>query len=154
MMISIGSGAKGRPCRVESGLTLVEVVVAFGISVVAVLGIISGYLFGVASAQRSSLSMAATARALQRIEQTRGAQWDSSRWPAADQLLASNFPVEVVSLRLDTTGKPAVYATNFIDIESVSVNPPLKKIRADCVWSFNGIQLLTNTIETCRAPDQ
>jgi type II secretory pathway pseudopilin PulG len=51
-------------------LTLVEVVVALGISVLAVAGIVSGYLFSIVSAQRSALSLVAGAKAVERMEET------------------------------------------------------------------------------------
>jgi Tfp pilus assembly protein PilV len=137
-----------------AGLTLVEVVVALGISVLAVAGVVAGYLFGIGSSQRSVLNLAANARALERLEQVRSAKWDLSSWPAVDQLVASNFPNEVVILSLANVGSTAVYATNFTQISQISTDPPLKSVHVDCVWTFKGAQLITNALETCRAPDQ
>lgn len=137
-----------------AGMTLVEVVVAMAISTIAVAAIVTGYLFSITSAQRSALSMAANARAVERIEQTRSAKWDLSSWPAVDQLVATNFPDEVVVLDQNGAGTRIIYGTNMTRISQVSLNPPLKEICVDCVWNFNGSQLLTNTVETCRAPDQ
>ena len=60
---------------------------------------------------------------------------------------------------IPTKGSPAstnfqFWVTNFITITDLTANPPLRRIHVDCVWSFRGTQLLTNSIETCRAPDQ
>jgi type II secretory pathway pseudopilin PulG len=140
--------------QARAGLTLVEVVVALGISVLAVAGIVAGYLFGIGSAQRSVLSLAASAKALERLEEARSAKWDLSSWPAVDELVASNFPNEVIILSLADAGSTAVYATNFTQIAQISTDPPLKTVHVDCVWTFKGAQLLTNAMETCRAPDQ
>ena len=137
-----------------AGLTLVEVVVALGISVLAVAGIVSGYLFSIASAQKSVLSLAAGAKAIQRIEETRGAKWDTSSSPAVDQLVASNFPDQQVILDHNGAGTAITYGTNFTQISQISTNPPLKRVHVDCVWKFKASQLLTNMVETCRAPDQ
>jgi len=137
-----------------AGMTLVEVVVALAISALAVAAIVTGYLFSITSVQRSALSLLAGARASERIEETRSAKWDISSWPPVDQLVATNFPDQVVSLDKDATGNQIIYATNITQISQISLNPPLKEIRVDCVWSFKGGQLLTNTVETCRAPDQ
>jgi hypothetical protein len=137
-----------------AGLTLVEVVVALGISMLAVSGIVMGYLFGIGTAQRSALNLAAGAKALERIEQTRSAKWDTSSWPVIDQLVSSNFPSQVVTLGMAGASRNPVYGTNYLEISQMSLNPPLKRIHVDCVWSFRGLQLTTNTIETCRAPDQ
>jgi type II secretory pathway pseudopilin PulG len=137
-----------------SGLTLVEVVVALGISTMAIAGIISSYLFSIAAAQKSTLSMAASAQAIRRVEETRSAKWDTSSWPQVDQLVQTNFQDEVVVLDHGAAGNGITYGTNSTQILLVSLNPPLKKIHVDCVWNFKGTRLITNSVETCRAPDQ
>jgi type II secretory pathway pseudopilin PulG len=131
-----------------------EVVVALAISGLAVAAIVTGYLFSIASAQKSSLAMAAGAKAMERIEETRGAKWDTSSWPQVDQLVVSNFPNELVVLDENAAGNGITYATNITQISQVSLDPPLKVIHVDCVWAFKGGQLITNGVETCRAPDQ
>ena len=135
-------------------MTLVEVVVALAISGLVVGGMISGYVFSLTAAEKSALSLAANARAMQRVEETRSAKWDLSSYPPVDELVATNFPDQVVLLDLSGSGAQATYATNTTWISQISAAPPLKRIRVDCVWRFNGKQLVTNTIETCRAPDQ
>jgi type II secretory pathway pseudopilin PulG len=135
-------------------MTLAEVVIALAISSMVVAGIFSGYIFSINSAQRWALSLAANASAMERIEETRSATWDTASWPAVDQLVAANFTNEVVVLDHSGTGSGIVYATNITQISVISTNPPLKRIRVDCIWSFKGGQLITNTIETCRAPDE
>jgi type II secretory pathway pseudopilin PulG len=143
-----------RSARRIAGLTLVEVIVALAISSLAVAGIINGYLFTITSAQRSALSLIANARAMERIEETRSAKWDTSSWPPVDQLVSTNFPDQVITLDLDGSGTNALYATNVTQIIGVSTNPPLRRVRVDCIWAFKGKQLMTNTVETCRAADQ
>ena len=143
-----------RTANSEVGMTLVEVVVALSISGLAVGAIVSGYLFSATSAENSALSLAANARAMERIEETRSAKWDTASSPAVDELISSNFPDKVITLDLSGSGSGITYATNLTQISMVSTSPPLKRIRVDCVWSFKGSRLLTNTIETCRAPDQ
>ena len=151
---SVSNGPWEKSVYANAGMTLVEVVVALAISALVVAAIVTGYLFSITSSQRSALSLVASARALERVEQTRSAKWDMSSWPTVDQLVATNFPDELVALDLDGTGTRITYATNITVISQMSVNPPLKDIRVDCVWNFNGSQLITNTVETCRAPDQ
>ena len=142
-----------RLARTQAGMTLAEVVVAIAISGLAVVGIVSGYLFAVRSAEKSALSLAANARAMERLEATRGAKWDTSSWPAVDQLVITNFPAQEVLLDLSGSGLGSTYGTTVLQISQISTNPPLRRIRVDCIWKFNGTQLLTNTIESCRAPD-
>ncbi|SPE57119.1 conserved exported hypothetical protein [Verrucomicrobia bacterium] len=135
-------------------MTLVEVVVALAVSGLAVAGVVNGYIYSVASAERSALSGAANARASERLEQTHAATWITSTTPPVDQLAATNFPPEVVTLDQAATGNAITYATNFTQIFPLSTNPPVRCIRVDCVWTFDGTHLLTNTLQTCRSPDQ
>ena len=39
-------------------------------------------------------------------------------------------------------------------ITPISVIPPMRRVRVDCVWLFNGVDPITNSIETERAPTQ
>lgn len=143
-----------RPRRAEAGMTLVEVAMAMGVAGLAIMGIINGYMFCTQSARESALSLAASARAVERLEQTRAASWQTSSYPQVCQLVASNFPPETVTLDLPSANGAITYATNYITISQISTNPPLMQVRVDCVWSFPGTaKLQTNTIQTCRAPD-
>jgi type II secretory pathway pseudopilin PulG len=134
-------------------MTLIEVVVALAITGLTVAGIVTGYIFCTTSSVKDSLYMAANAKAMQRIEETRSAIWDTSSFPAVDQLVATNFPDEVVT-NLSGADSGITSATIQTDITQISTNPSLKEIRVDCIWQFKGVETITNTIETCRAPDQ
>ncbi len=140
--------------KLESGMTLAEVVIAMFIAGLAMIGIISGYFYCTSSAEKSGLYLAANARALERLEETRSAKWDTASWPQVDQLMASNFPSKNVILDLSGSGGNAISATLNTEITQISTTPPLKRVRVDCIWLFKGAERITNTIETCRAPDQ
>jgi type II secretory pathway pseudopilin PulG len=150
-----------RVCRTahlqsRTGMTLVEVVVALGIASLTVVSLVSGYIFTTVSAEKSGLSLAANARAMERLEDTRGARWDTSSWPVVDELWATNFPTKGVILDLSGEGAGTTYATNYTSITQISSSPPLRRIRVDCVWQFRNRQfssLVTNSVEICRAPD-
>jgi type II secretory pathway pseudopilin PulG len=133
-------------------MTLIEVVIALAITAVTVAGIISGYTYCTTSSVKAELEQAANTRAMERIEQTRSAQWDASGWPAVDQLVATNFPDEIVSLEM--SGTNGTLATIQTTIAQISDSPPLRSIHVDCIWQFQGGAFITNSIETCRAPDQ
>jgi type II secretory pathway pseudopilin PulG len=143
-----------RTRRTEQGVTLIEVLVAFIISGLALAGMVSGYIFANTSAEKFALSLAANAQASQMMEQMRSATWDISSFPIIDELTASNFPNQVVTLELIGNSTNVIYATNFAQISTVSSNPPLRRIRVDTVWNYRGVQVWTNTIESFRAPDQ
>ena len=134
-------------------MTLTEVVVATSITGLAILGIVSGYTYCTYSAQKAALSLAAHARAMERIEETRSAKWDTSSFPAVDQLMASNFPNRVVVLDRSGAGVATASASIQTEISTVATNPPLKRIRVNCSWTFRG-EAVVSTIETFRAPDQ
>ena len=133
-------------------MTLVEVVFALGISVLMVAGIVSSYIYGTAAAIKAELAQAANAKALERIEQARSVQWDPTTWQGVDNLVASNFPDEVVTLDMPGTNAVGTTATVQTTIAQLSVTPPLRSIHVDCIWQFRGGELITNSIETIRAP--
>lgn len=140
----------------ELGMTLAEVVVALSIAGLTVASLVGGYISSTVSAEKASLSLAANTRALERLEDTHGASWNVAASPVVDQLLVTNFPTETVILDLSGQGTGTTYGTNFTTISQVSVTPPLRRIRVDCVWRFQNRQsstLYTNTVETLRAPD-
>lgn len=146
--------AKSARARQHSrkGMTLIEVLIALAIAGLGVGAIISGYMFTVTSAERNALSLAANARAMQRVEEIRAAQWDTSL--SIDQLSITNFSDELVTLDTSGTSGVVTYATNHVLISDISTFPPLRRIRVDCTWKFYDGRVMTNTIETCRAPDR
>ena len=134
-------------------MTLAEVVVAMAITGLAVGGIVTGYAYCTNSAERAALSLAASARAMERIEESRSAKWDTASWPPVDQVVATNFPSKVVTLDLSGSGEVATTATLNTLISEISASPPLKSIRVDCIWKYK-TEMVTKSIEVCRAPDQ
>jgi hypothetical protein len=135
-------------------MTLVEVIVALAITGVTVAGVVSGYIFCTTATIKDSLYLAANSRASERMEEVRAAAWNTSIYPNVDQLTVTNFPDQTVTLNKDGTGSDVVTATIKTDITQISSAPPLRRIRVDCIWLFKGTELVTNSIETCRAPDQ
>lgn len=134
-------------------MTLVEVVVALAITGLMVAGIVTGYIFCTTSTVKDSLYMAANARAMERLEETRSAIWAPYR-AVPDDLVATNFPDKVVTLDLSGSDSETTSATLKTDISQISLSPPIRRIRVDCIWQFRGVELITNTIETIRASDQ
>ena len=135
-------------------MTLAEVIIALAITGVTLGGIVSGYIYCTTAALKAELVQAASAQAMARIEQARSAQWDTVGTTNVDQLVATNFPNEVVSLDTPGSGTNGTLATIVTTISQISVTPPLRNIRVDCIWLFRGSEWMTNTIETIRAPDQ
>jgi prepilin-type N-terminal cleavage/methylation domain-containing protein len=142
------------PPRGRAGMTLVEVIVALAITGLMVAGIIRGYVYCATSAVRAELAQAANAKAMQRIEEARSIQWSTSSSSAEDRLVATNFPPETVTLNMPGTDTNGTLATIQTTISPISLIPPLKKIRVDCIWQFRGAEWVTNSIETIRAADQ
>lgn len=134
--------------------TLAEVVIATGLSALAVGGTLYGYVMAVRRAEWSAHRLAAHSLAAGRVEQARAAKWDPLGYPPVDELVSSNFPVTVSVLDIPITRTNIAYATNVTTISLISTNPPLKMIRVDTSWIFPRGRAFTNTIVTYRAPDQ
>jgi prepilin-type N-terminal cleavage/methylation domain-containing protein len=142
------------PSRPATGYTLIEVVVSLAIGGIMVAGMIAGYVQAATHAEWSAYSLAAQSLAMQRIEQTRAARWDTLHFPPIDQVVSSNFPITIEMLDVPVSGGNPVLATNYTTITTVSTDPPLKFIQVDCVWPFANRGVFTNTIITYRAPGQ
>jgi prepilin-type N-terminal cleavage/methylation domain-containing protein len=150
MYCSLRGVSPGR--KVQAAFTLAEVVIALAIFAIVIQGVIWGYVTCTRRAEWSAHSLAAQSLASQGVEQARAAKWDPQSWPMVDELPPSKFE-QIDALDIPIAGTPR-YATNFITITQVSANPPLREIRADCVWKFLNRGLFTNTVITLRAPDQ
>jgi len=143
--------------KTEPGFTLTEVVVAVVIIALTFGMVIYGYLRTADRAEWSSYSFAAQSLAMQGIEQARAAKWDPQAWPVVDELGVTNF-TQVEPLDVPVAGEP-VMGTSYISITTVSIDPPLRQLRADCVWFMRPrpakiVGPFTNTAVTLRAPDQ
>jgi hypothetical protein len=138
----------------NGAFTLTEVVFSLAIIGLTAGGIINGYIQSARLTDWQAHSLAAHSLAMQRVEQCRAAKWDTRSFPAVDELVSSNFPTVVEQMDLPTISTNVSYATIYTTITSVSTNPPLRMMQADCVWRFPGRGWFTNTIVTYRAPDQ
>ncbi|HEX7860845.1 MAG TPA: prepilin-type N-terminal cleavage/methylation domain-containing protein [Verrucomicrobiae bacterium] len=138
----------------RSAFSLVELVIATAIGALTVGGSMYAYVFSARRAEWSAYSLAAHSLAMQRIEQARAAKWDPKGFPPVDELVSTNFNARVDVLDIPISGTNISYATSITSIASVSLNPPLKKIRVDCTWSFVSGRSFTNTVVAYRAPDQ
>jgi prepilin-type N-terminal cleavage/methylation domain-containing protein len=142
----------------QRGFTLTEVVVSLAVAVTGYAGVIGGYIYVSDRAQWSAHSMAAQALAMESIEQVRAAQWDTQTWPNLDEAKPTNAVI-VVPLDVPLYSGTLHWATNYLTISNLSTKPPLRLLRADCVWNMPsrraGLQgPFTNTIITYRAADQ
>ena len=136
-----------------AGFTLAEVVVSAALAAITVAGVITGYVQSQERADWSGSSLAAQALAVQRLEQTRAARWDTEA--GVDQVITANFPTQSLPFDLPMAGTNVLYATNYTTITSISTNAPLlKMIQVDCVWRWNRTsRIFTNSVATYRAPD-
>ncbi len=152
MVVALHKGIVRRN-RARSGFTLAQVVMSLFLLALLIQGVIYGYVQSTRRAEWSGRSLAAQSLAMQAIEQARAAKWDPETWPPQDELPPTNFST-VETLDLPVAGDP-IYATNYVSISVVSLNPPLRQISADCVWSLPpSTRCYTNSISTLRAPDQ
>ena len=142
--------------RPRQGFTLVEVLVAMAIIGLVFTSVLAAYLSAIDRSEWSGYSLAAQSIAAQGIEQARSAKWDPQAWPVVDDLGPTNF-VQVEPLDI-TSSRQTVFATNYISITTVSANPLMRQIQADCVWTLASRARnrgpFTNTAVSLRAPDQ
>jgi type II secretory pathway pseudopilin PulG len=145
----------------SAAFTLAEVVVSIGILASVMAGLIYGYIQTNYRAQLSSMSLAAESLAAQSVEQARAAKWDvHSQLPgigpgSSDELPPTNYmQIFTNSLLVPATGK-GVTVTNYVSVSNAYSNPPVREIRADCVWRapFSG-KWFTNTMVTYRISDE
>jgi prepilin-type N-terminal cleavage/methylation domain-containing protein len=141
-----------------AGFTLTEVVVSMGILALVTQGVILGYVQSTQRTEWNARSLAAQSVASQGAEQARSARWNAQVWPATSgpggsDELGLTTTVQPVTLDVGTSGLQ-VMATNIVSVTTVSVNPPVRQIRSDCVWRFMNRGPFTNTVVLLRASDQ
>ena len=139
--------------RSTAAFTLTEVVISFVILVLVFHGILKAYAIACQRSEWSAHSLAAQSLAMQHMEAMRAAKWDPQNWPIVDEVGLTNYR------RADILDVPAgstttYYATSVVAVTTVTANPPLRQIRADCIWQFKPRGFFTNTVITLRAPDQ
>ena len=135
---------------------MVEVIVSVAIATLMFSGVIYGYALVTDRAEWSAYSLAAQSLAMQGVEQARAAKWDPKAWPAVDELGVTNFTT-TETLDVPVSGLP-VYATNYVSVSSVSVDPPIRQLRCECVWRLASGKRsrgpFTNSVVTLRTADQ
>jgi hypothetical protein len=155
-MIYVRSSSRASRPR-PLGFTLAEVVMSIGLAALTFTGVIYGYAVTSDQAEWSACSLAAQSLAVQGVEQARSAKWDPQAWPSIDELGTTNYS-QISPLDLPVAKGNTIFATNYISVITVSATPPMRQLRADCVWRLlNGTRtrgVFTNTVVTLRAPDQ
>ena len=142
-----------------------EVLLAFGILSLAFAGLIYGYVQANRLSEWTSMSLAAQAYAAQGAEQARAADWRPRDWPPTngpgtmDELPPTNYSqVDIMDIPMKGSPSNSDYSfwiTNVITITSYTVNPTIRQIRSDCLWTFPLTGLpQTNTVVILRAADQ
>lgn len=148
-MVTLSSKLTRR--RSCAGVALMEVMVASAVGAIVIGATLAGYNQASYRAEWGAFNCGAQSLAAERFEQTRGCRWD--RDAATNGLVTANFPPQIMPLDLPVSGQP-MFATNYTVIADVTLDPPLKMVRVDCVWKFpRSGKLQTNSIVSYRAPD-
>jgi type II secretory pathway pseudopilin PulG len=138
--------------------TLMEVLIALGLMVMILAGLIYSYSQADSIAEWTSMSLAAQSYASQGLERARSAQWDTEAETNGDQLPATNssspvLPPQLGTLDVPQTGAP-IAVTNYIYETTNQASPPLRELKSVVVWTFPRTgKLYTNVVVTLRAPD-
>jgi len=135
--------------------TLVEVVMSIAILALVMAGLIYGYVQTNYRAEWSSMSLAAQSLASKAVEQALAAKWDihsgnSGTGPGtSDELPPTNY-MRTNTMFIAGTGQSLI-VTNYVSITQPYNNPPVRQIRADCVWQFQSTgNWFSNTVVTWR----
>jgi type II secretory pathway pseudopilin PulG len=157
----VTSNKKTARSKTSAAFTLVEVVMAIGILVLAMSGMIYGYVQTNYQSEWSSMSLAVQALTVQSIEQSRAAQWDvysSSANGGTNQFAVGNTTnIFINAIVLPSTGgalggtNGTLTVTNTLQITLITSFPKLCQIRSDSQWYFplTG-KWFTNTVITYR----
>ena len=140
--------------RKGDAFTLEEVLMSMAVASISMAAILSGYLLSFQKAEWAAHDQAAQALAVQRVEQTKAARWEPFAMQAKDELNEANFPDIEQQLYIPVRGTNVVNAMVYTTITDVSTSPPIRRIRADAVWSYMERGPFTNTVITLRSPDQ
>ena len=136
------------------GCTLHEVVCSSAIAGITIGGLLSGQNLAYKRMLWSAASVSAQVVAMDRLEQARAAKWDQMANPSMDELVASNFPDQVVPLSVPGVAVGEVSATSQVSLSNISDDPPLRMIQVQVTWSLWAGRTFTNSIFAYRSPDQ
>jgi type II secretory pathway pseudopilin PulG len=166
MNFSFQQSNKSVARKARAAFTLMEILISFIIFGMVLSGLIYGYVQANWTAEWCSMSLAAQSYASEGAEQARAADWRPRDWPVAtgpgtmDELTNGSVIVNADTMDIPTKGSPTAadfqfWVTNYVTVTNVTVNPPLRQIRSDAVWTFpmNGT-LCTNTVILLRTSDQ
>lgn len=137
-------------------MTLTEVVLALGLFGMVIGAILTGLIQTNYRAGWSVANDAATKLAEHRMEQVMNARWEPTASPTMDQVVATNFPNDVVNLDLNSVGGIPFTGNRSVSITPVPATgtPLYKAVRVQVVWSYRGRGPFTNNVTSIRSPDQ
>jgi len=150
----VTSNKKTARSKAGAAFTLVEVVVALGILVMAMSGMIYGYMQTNYQAEWSSMSLAVQALTVQSIERARAAKWDvysTATGSNPDELPPATNNIIYTSAVLIPSSGQTMSVTDTVQITTISLIPAVRQIRSDCPWYFPRTgKWFTNTVITYR----
>ena len=158
----VTSNKKTARSKTSAAFTLVEVVMAIGILVLAMSGMIYGYVQTNRQAEWSSMSLAVQALTVQTVEQARAAQWDVYSSPTGGTTnqfaVGTNTTIFTNAIVLPSTGgalggtNGTLTVTNTLQITLITTIPAVRQIRSDSTWYFPTTgKWFTNTVITYRS---
>jgi len=150
MVTNARFGIMGR--RRAAGFTLAETLMAVAILALASAGIIYGYVQTTYMTGWTSMSLMAQSLALQSVEQARAAKWSPYAFggTGGDEMPVGTYTSIFTNAVLVPITGQTMSVTNTVRITTVSTVPPVRQIRADCVWLFSPGKWFTNTVITLR----
>jgi type II secretory pathway pseudopilin PulG len=156
------SNKKTARSKASAAFTLVEVMMAIGILVLAMSGMIYGYVQTNYQAEWSSMSLAVQALTVQSVEQARAARWDVyttlNAGTTNEFVIGKTTNIFANAIVLPSTGgtlggtNGTLTVTNILGITSITTIPAVRQIRSDSTWYFPSTgKWFTNTVITYRS---
>ena len=145
---------KNRKSLLCNGFSLQEVVTSLAIVGITVGGIMTGHVTSAKIGDFSAASAAAQQLASEKMEQTRSAKWDTMAYPVVDELVSTNFSTTVSDLDVLGAKGTAISATVTTKISDVTIDPPVRMVTVECVWSLPSRGTFTNSVTSLRSADQ
>ena len=149
MKINKLKGQTSRRPAGEGAFTLIEVAFASAIAALILAGMFEGYNMASHRAQFSACNLAASAAAMQRLEQV-----VANAWLPANNALLTNSGTRYANLCLPSANGNVINCTNTTLVTSIAASAPYAFVQVQCTWTFpTKTNVYTNTVAVLRAPN-
>ena len=143
---------RGQSRSGAAAFTLAEVVMAVALAAMLCSAVVLCYGIGSRKSQYAACSAAANLQAMKKMEQVIFAEWIPS-YGVTNIFNPALTNVDKENLEMPVANTNVITCTNYTTVTQLSTNPPYLMITVNCIWGFNGLSTVTNTISVIRGPN-